>query len=360
MPSAIENSDALLREQASRLVVERRRCGLEGLIGGLECIAIHTETDRQQSAVNELLASTGLHVVDAFENITSRTVVLRTDHSADVLITSRKNQLPDRRFTNYPKAQHLPATRLESFVFTCADAAKVAAIQRQRGIQFTADSPIRGQHAQWICSRPSEFTGLSVGLIERTPGARSYRLNDSQDLDWHFDKPNLPFLSGVGRLDHAATRVRASQRNAAILEFMDLTNYTFDFSIYVKSLNSITSVARLTSSDFAMVFTSGIAAFVDETTSGPTERFIHNYGPRTHHLAWDTQDIDAVFDGLVQQGQEFLLPIVGSPDEGLKQTFSAMSPHTLLVNEYIHRYGGFDGFFTKSNVTLLTEATSNQ
>jgi hypothetical protein len=56
----------------------------------------------------------------------------------------------------------------------------------------------------------------------------------------------------------------------------------------------------------------------------------------------------------------FLIDLVGSPDEGLKQTFSKQSEHTLLVNEYIHRYGDFDGFFTKSNVTLLTAATDVQ
>ena len=49
-----------------------------------------------------------------------------------------------------------------------------------------------------------------------------------------------------------------------------------------------------------------------------------------------------------------------SEEEGLKQTFSRPSAQTLLVNEYIHRYEGFDGFFTKSNVTLLTEATARQ
>ncbi len=54
---------------------------------------------------------------------------------------------------------------------------------------------------------------------------------------------------------------------------------------------------------------------------------------------------------------KFLLGLVGSPEEGLKQTFSHPSPHTMLVSEYIHRYGDFEGFFTKNNVTLLTEAT---
>jgi len=30
------------------------------------------------------------------------------------------------------------------------------------------------------------------------------------------------------------------------------------------------------------------------------------------------------------------------------------------VNEYIHRYGDFDGFFTRTNVERLTKATERQ
>ncbi len=56
----------------------------------------------------------------------------------------------------------------------------------------------------------------------------------------------------------------------------------------------------------------------------------------------------------------FLLDVVGSEEEGLKQIFSEPSQNTLIVNEYIHRYGDFDGFFTKSNVERLTKATEKQ
>jgi hypothetical protein len=56
----------------------------------------------------------------------------------------------------------------------------------------------------------------------------------------------------------------------------------------------------------------------------------------------------------------FLLDLVGSPEEGLKQIFSSPSENTLIVNEYIRRYGDFNGFFTRSNVTLLTGATDKQ
>jgi len=79
-----------------------------------------------------------------------------------------------------------------------------------------------------------------------------------------------------------------------------------------------------------------------------------------HHLAFYTEEIDATYAALRRDGMEFLVELVGSPAEGLKQTFSNASPHTLVVNEYIYRYGGFDGFFTKSNVARLTEVTGRQ
>jgi len=141
---------------------------------------------------------------------------------------------------------------------------------------------------------------------------------------------------------------------------MSLTNYNFDFAIYVKLFNSITNVARLTKKDFAMVFTSGISPYINNEKSGPTERFIHNYGTRVHHMAFKTEKIEDTFAAIKDDGMNFLIELVGSREEGLKQTFTVASPHTLLVNEYIHRYNDFDGFFTKSNVTLLTAATDRQ
>ena len=86
--------------------------------------------------------------------------------------------------------------------------------------------------------------------------------------------------------EHVATRVRARDRDAAILEFLSLTNYHFEFTVYVESLNSITSVARLAAGEYAQVFTSGISPFSEDApeASGPTERFIRNYGLRPHHM----------------------------------------------------------------------------
>ena len=130
--------------------------------------------------------------------------------------------------------------------------------------------------------------------------------------------------------------------------------------IIVDFLNSITNVSRWANKDFAMVFTSGVTEYIDDQQSGPTEKFTHNFGPRVHHLAFHTENIEAAFEALKQDDMDFLVELVGSEEEGLRQTFSVAMGGTMIVNEYIYRYGEFDGFFTKSNVAILTEATSKQ
>ena len=354
------NSDDRLIEKASAIETARKKAGLEGLTGGLECVIINTEPDRFTPAVQELLRYTGLQLVDAFQDQRGMTAVLAVENSADFLITTRaQGDTPFAEHNNRPKSAHLPGTRLETLVFSSTDLETYVRIQKERGLRFlTEDIACTPTHA-FIQTRPSRFTGNSLGFIE-WKGTRTYRQENSQDLSLDLAKPDLPHLKNIGRLDHCATRVRAEERDAAILEFMEFTEYDFDFAVYVESLNSITNVARLTHKDYAQVFTSGIAPFTDLEHSGPTERFIHNYGTRVHHMAFDTKNIEETFAALKEDGMGFLVELVGSPEEGLKQTFSEASPNTLLVNEYIHRFGAFDGFFTKSNVTLLTRATEKQ
>jgi hypothetical protein len=199
-----------------------------------------------------------------------------------------------------------------------------------------------------------------VGIIQWKGPKGGYETRNAKALDIRLAKPKVAYLGNIGALDHTATRVRAQERDKAILEFMGLTNHDFHFAIYVDSLNSITSVARLAGANYAQVFTSGVEPFTTLDSSGPTERFIINYGTRVHHMAFSTKDVDETVKQLRSDGLDFLSDLVGSPEEGLHQAFSEASPHTLLVNEYIQRYGEFDGFFTKSNVTELTRATEKQ
>ena len=355
-----ENSDAYLSDKISLVLEDRKKFGLHELVGGLICVVINTEPDKQKAVVEELLNFTGLEVTEAFEDSNFRVVVMKTEGSADFLIRSRKNENPFLQFNQFPKSKEVPNTRLESLVFKTTDLEQYVAIQKNRGIKFLTEDIINEDNFSFIQTVPSEYTGNSIGLIQWKAKEKNYASLKSKPLNWKFTKPDHLELKNIKYLDHAATRVKAEDRDAAIIEFMELTNYNFDFAIYVKSLNSITNVARISANDFAMVFTSGITGYINDEKSGPTEKFIHNFGPRVHHIAFWTEQIDETVSYLKNSGMDFLLDLVGSPEEGLKQTFSSPSENTLIVNEYIHRYGDFNGFFTKSNVTLLTEATKKQ
>lgn len=56
-PSVYEfgNSDEYLGKKIPRVLEERERVGLTRLVGGLECVIINTEPNRQQATVKELL-----------------------------------------------------------------------------------------------------------------------------------------------------------------------------------------------------------------------------------------------------------------------------------------------------------------
>ena len=365
--SHLTEDDKDLRREADRIREQRTRSGLQELVGGLQCAIINTEPELQLAAVNEQIRYSGLKLFESFRDEGQRTYVLRVpgEHrfrSADILIRSRmKGDNPFQKANEAPRSGSLPNTRLETFVFETPDIERYVSLQSQANIEFMGEIEDLGNY-YFIQTTPSKFTGNSLGFIEWKGKRGAYSSPESRFVG--FDKaplpPNRSHLANILWLDHAATRVRSQDRNPAILEFMRLTNYNFDFAIYVKSLNSITSVARLSHSDFAMVFTSGIAPYVSREASGPTEKFISNFGPRVHHIAFQTEEIEATVDALGKDGMKFLLPLVGSPEEGLKQIFSQPSENTLLVTEYIHRYGDFDGFFTRSNVTKLTAATDKQ
>jgi len=356
-----KNSDDFLKREIPRVIEDRISAGLDEMVSGLACVIINVEPEKQQGAVNEMLRYTGLDCDTCFENDDSRTCVLKTKGSADLLIQSRLTaNNPFSFFNTFPKSKHLVNTRLETFVFNVTDLKTFVAIQKSRGFNFLTENINEMENYLFIQTPPQKATGTSYGFIQWTGEKGNYLSKKDTVIQMDVQKPDKAYLQNIKALDHTALRVRAKDRDTAIIQFMELTNYNFEFAIYVNPQNSITNVARLSDATFAMVFTSGVSPYIDDKTSGPTEKFIHNYGTRVHHIAFHTEHIDETFEALKEDKMEFLLELVGSPEEGLKQTFTIQSPHTLLVNEYIHRFGDFDGFFTKSNVTRLTEATEKQ
>ena len=350
-----------LIQKTALVPAERERAGLEGLVLGLDAVVITSEAGGVVPALHELLRYTGLSCTGAYTRGSERGYVLGLPGSASIIIRSRGGG--PNPFTAANRARltgTLPDTRLETFVFPTPDIQEYVRIQKQRGVQFLTPLPVESDSCSFIQTTPSRFTGNSLGFVEWKGKERSYLPESGKTVFPLPEKPVFSYLENISGLDHTATRVRAQDRTAAILEFLMLTNYHYDFGVHVKSLNSITSVARRDKDDFAMVFTSGITPYTTDETSGPTELFIRNYGTRVHHMAFRTEMIDETIARLKGDGMAFLLDLVGSEEEGLKQIFSVPSKNTLLINEYIHRYGGFDGFFTRSNVEKLTEATTRQ
>ncbi|MCU0629679.1 MAG: hypothetical protein MUF37_00800 [Methanoregulaceae archaeon] len=358
---AMSDQERDLEERASLAIDNRRDEGLEGLVGNLDAVIIATEPDHLVPSVYELLRYTGLSCIEAFFEQECQSYVLSIPGSASVIVRSRDS--PMNPFIEVNKARMtgpLPNTRLETFVFDTKNLQDYVAIQKSKGVKFLTPAPIESDDYSFIQTAPSRFTGNSLGFIEWKGKGRIYVPKTGTSITPDIEKPTYRHLQNISVLDHTATRVRAQDRDAAILEFVALTNYHYDFAVYVKSLNSITSVARRDTDDFAMVFTSGITPFTNDAESGPTEKFIQNYGTRVHHMAFRTENIEATVEALKKDGMAFLLDLIGSEKEGLKQIFSEPSQNTLIVTEYIQRYGDFDGFFTKSNVERLTKATEKQ
>lgn len=359
--SFVRNDDHRLREEAERIEKERRDAGVGELVGALCCIVINVEPDRHRAAVEEILDTTG-HTFDrAFDRSLKRVCLLKGPGGVDLAVTSRRQGVnPFLARNAFPRARHLPNTRLETCVFDVSDLDAYVRIQRKRGLEFLTESPIETDTLRFIQTPPSEYTGNSLGFLEWRDKAAGYAFDDGEVLDWTFTKRDWPPTRHAGGIDHIATRVRAEDRDPAILELMRYTGYRFSLAITVDTLNSITNVARREPEDAALVFTSGVSSYINDEASGPTEKFVHRYGPRAHHIAFRADPIEPVFDALKEEGREFLVDLVGGPDQGIHQTFTAPSPHTLLVTEYIRRYGDFDGFFTQHNVTALTLATDDQ
>ncbi len=355
------DKDGVLRRRMTRVLETRESLGLTGLTGDLAFIVICTEPENQRAAVTELVRFTGYELTDAFEADELRTYVLKCRDSADILVQCRlKGDNPFQSRNCFPKSSHMPNTRLETLVFVCNDMERYWRIQRERGIPFMMDTPIDRGPYRFLQTSPSVYTGNSIGFVQWQDKPGEYRGKGDRPLCLELDDFIIPWKKNIGTLDHVATRVKAAHRDDAILEFMELSDYNFDFAIYVPDLNSITNVARFRGARFAQVFTSGIAEDAAGEAIGPTEMFVKNYGPRVHHMAFLTDAIEAVDAALREDGLAFLSELVGSETMGIKQSFSAPSRYTLLVNEYIKRYGDFDGFFTQQNVTQLTLATAKQ
>jgi hypothetical protein len=383
-----KQNSALFDEFLTKLMEERDHIGLSQAIRQIDALMITVEPGNSLAYVGELCLMTPYHYLVTLESQDHATHVLRIDMNApDILVREVKDPNTRGIFRSlnevYPIGAHKPNSRYMGEVFRVENLHEVVEMQKARDIRFFNQDQIRKLElpGNMAVVKPSPYTHNIVGYWERPESdIRVYALGWSSIRDdvnaayqqakeaqarLGLDKMLLP-------IDHLATRVYSQNREAAILEYLTLTSYYYWGSYDIADQNSSTNVTKSIHhanelESPAKVFTAANHPyFVNHLLKlpSPTEQFVRNFGPRLHHLAVAVADgevggkpnIDYVVDSLRDCGQDFLLDVIGSKEEGLKQIFSSASEFSSLIVEYVQRFGDFQGFFTKDNVAELTHA----
>lgn len=382
-----ENS-AFFEDNLIRLLAERDLLGLTSLIHEIDALMISVDPEHATKYIAELALMTPYHYLVTLETEQHLSHVLRIDlNSPDILLREVKDPNLRGIFRSlnevYPIGAKKPNSRYMGEIIRVDDLHSVVKIQQQRGFRFFNQDEVRKLElpGNLAISKPSPYTHNIVAYLEREPDeSRVYALGVSlikPDVQAaYLEAKTLQTEIGVADLllplDHLATRVYSQNREVAILEYLSLTSYYFWGAYNIKDQNSSTNVTKSAhpiaeSKSPAKVFTANNTPyFINhlEHLPSPTETFVRNYGPRLHHMAISVKDgeykgkenIDYVVDAITENGKGFLLDVIGSKEQGLKQIFSNASEHSSLIIEYVQRYGSFDGFFTQENVAKLTEA----
>jgi hypothetical protein len=371
-----------------KLLEDRDRIGLTDMIREIDALMITVEPGCSVAYVSELALMSPYHYLVTLESESHWTHVLRIDmNSPDILVREVRDPSKHGIFRSlnevYPIGAHKPNSRYMGEIFRVTNLHDVVELQKAREIRFFNQDQLRKLElpGNMALVKPSPYTHNIVGYWERPADElRVYALGNSVIRD----DVNVGYLAaketqkvlGLDKLilpiDHLATRIYSQNREAAILEYLTLSSYYYWGSYDIANQNSSTNVTKSIhyadeSISPAKVFTAANHPYFVNHLVGlpsPTESFVRNYGPRLHHIALSVADgevegkanIDYVVDAIKAKGKDFLLDVIGSKEEGLKQIFSSASEHSSLIIEYVQRFGNFDGFFTKQNVAELTEA----
>ncbi len=383
-----KQNSSFFEDYLIRLLEERDRSGLTGMIDQIEAIMITVDPGHSIRYIGELALMTPYHYLVTLESKSHWTHILRVDmNSPDFLVREVKDRRTRGIFRSlnevYPIGARKPNSRYMGELLRVNDLHNVVECQQAREFRFFSQDDTRRLElpGNLAIVKPSPYTHNIVGYMERPlDQIRTYALGISsirpEVQEVYLAAKELQKKLRIDDLilpiDHLATRIYCQNREVAILEWLSLSSYYYWGSYDITDQNSSTNVTKSThhSSEIhspAKVFTANNTPyFVNhlERKPSPTETFVRNYGPRLHHIALAVRDgeiegrenIEHVVSQIASQGRDFLLDVIGSSEQGLKQIFSSASEHSSLIIEYVQRFGDFQGFFTKENVAELTHA----
>lgn len=383
-----KHNSEFFEEYLVRLLEERDSVGLSSMIHEIDALMITVDPGHSIRYIAELALMSPYHYLVTLESDSHWTHVLRIDmNSPDLLVREVKDPNTRGIFRSlneiYPIGSHKPNSRYMGEILRVDDLAGVTQLQQERDFRFFNQQQLSQLELPDNLSiiKPSPYTHNITGYLQRNEeDIRIYSLGSSfiitEVQDAYYAAKELQKKLLIDNLilpiDHLATRIYSQNREVAILEWLTMSSYYYWGSYDIKDQNSSTNVTKSVhhSSELkspAKVFTANNTPyFVNHLVKlpSPTENFVRNYGPRLHHIAMAVRDgetngldnITMVVNQIAAQGKDFLLDVIGSKEEGLKQIFSSASEHSSLIIEYVQRFGDFDGFFAKDNVAELTHA----
>ena len=379
-------NSAFFEDYAGKIMHDRDQSGLTNLIDRIVALMIAVEPNHAQSYIAELCLMTSYHYIFSYQSDQFLTHVLRINSDQpDILIreplTNHSNDIFKTINEQFPVGSKTPHSRYLGEIMLVKDTEAVVALQKERGIRFFSKEQNLDMDMPTDCvlTKPSPYTHNLLGYRQSTTHV-GYMLGkpfvsadiDKTSRDIKAIQKDIGITPLLGFIDHLATRVYSQNREAALLEWLTLSSYYYWGSYEIKPQNSSTNVTKSVHYDNerfspAKVFTAAKTPYFLNhlhKTPSPTEQFVRDYGPRLHHLAISVCDgitnkksnIDFLVDTLKNQGQTFLLDVVGSPSEGIQQIFSTPSRYSSIIIEYVQRFSDFNGFFTRENVSELTRA----
>jgi hypothetical protein len=383
-----KHNSTFFEDYLSRLLEERDRVGLTDMVHEIDAIMITVDPGHSIRYIGELSLMTPYHYLVTLESESHWTHILRVDMNApDFVVREVKDKRTRGIFRSlnevYPIGARKPNSRYMGEILRVSDLHGTVDCQQERGFRFFSQDQIRKLElpGNLAVVKPSPYTHNIVAYMERPlDQIRVYALGMSsirsdvqevylaaKELQKQLQIENL-----ILPIDHLATRVYSQNREVAILEWLSQSSYYYWGSYDITDQNSSTNVTKSVHHadeirSPAKVFTaSNTPYFVNhlERLPSPTETFVRNYGPRLHHIALAVRDgefngrenIEHVVSQIAAQGRDFLLDVIGSREQGLKQIFSSASEHSSLIIEYVQRFDSFQGFFTRENVAELTHA----
>ena len=145
----------------------------------------------------------------------------------------------------------------------------------------------------------------------------------------------------IGKIDHIAVAVPDLQ--ASINFYRDVLGFEIEREMETKGEYSGMLSAVMKSKDVFVVLLQG------KQPDSQISRFVEQHGPGVQHIAFEVDDLDAVYETLSARGQEFVTGIINGP--GLRQLFAKRDPVSGVMLEYVQRTG--NPAFSNDNVQEL-------